>query len=166
MPAPGTDVLPGRSLFQLRRRQRRRSWYPRRRFQEVHMRFATLLVLACGCATASSSGAPSGGTSEPADARERGWRSPASEPGAAGGGPVSVAVATLEPKSGSKVTGTARVTPSASGVDVLVTVQDAAPGEHGVHIHEKGDCSDPAANSAGSLQSPFSWMCKIGRAHV
>ena len=120
------------------------------------MRFATLLVLACGCATASSSGAPSGGTSEPADARERGWRSPASGPGAAGGGPVSVAVATLEPKSGSKVTGTARVTPSASGVDVLVTVQDAAPGEHGVHIHEKGDCSDPAANSAGPHFNPNS----------
>jgi len=54
------------------------------------------------------------------------------------------------------VTGTARVTPSASGVDVLVTVQDAAPGEHGVHIHEKGDCSDPAANSAGPHFNPNS----------
>ena len=70
------------------------------------------------------------------------------------GGPVSVAVATLEPKSGSKVTGTARVTPSASGAVVLVTVQDASPGEHGVHIHEKGDCSDPAAMSAGAHFNP------------
>ncbi len=121
------------------------------------MRHATLLVvLACGCATSSSTGAPSGGASEPADAKERGWRSPASESGAAGGGPFSVAVATLEPKSGSKVTGTARITPSASGVDVLVSVQDAAPGEHGVHIHEKGDCSDPAANNAGPHFNPNS----------
>jgi Cu-Zn family superoxide dismutase len=130
------------------------------------MRFATLLVVfACGCATSSSSGPPSGGTPEPADAKERGWRSPVSEdggaaaaaaPGAADGGPVSVAVATLEPKSGSKVTGTARVTPSASGVVVLVTVQDAAPGEHGVHIHEKGDCSDPAAMNAGGHFNPNS----------
>ena len=134
------------------------------------MRFATLLVvLACGCATSSSSGSPAGGTSEPADARERGWRSPDSGPGAADGGagaaaspgpadggPVSVAVATLEPKSGSKVTGTARVTPSASGVVVLVTVQDASPGEHGVHIHEKGDCSDSAATSAGGHFNPNS----------
>ena len=70
--------------------------------------------------------------------------------------PASVAVATLEPRSGSKVTGTARVTPSASGVVVLVTVQDASPGEHGVHIHEKGDCSDPAANSAGPHFNPNS----------
>ena len=122
------------------------------------MRLATLLVvLACGCATSSPSAPPSGGTNEPADARERGWRTPAS---AADGGmesaPASVAVATLEPRSGSKVTGTARVTPSASGVVVLVTVQDASPGEHGVHIHEKGDCSDPAANSAGPHFNPNS----------
>jgi superoxide dismutase, Cu-Zn family len=119
------------------------------------MRFATLLVvLACGCATAPSSAPPSGGTPEPADARERGWRSPAPAPDGGTGGPASVAVATLEPKSGSKVTGTARVTPSASGVVVLVTVQDASPGEHGVHIHEKGDCSDPAAASAGGHFNP------------
>src|SRR2546422_4093319 len=121
------------------------------------MRLTTLLVvLACGCATSSATGAPPGGAGEPADAKGRGWRSPASESGAAGGGPVSVAVATLEPKSGSKVTGTARITPSASGVDVLVSVQDAAPGEHGVHIHEKGDCSDPAAQSAGPHFNPKS----------
>src|SRR6266446_2004828 len=119
-----------------------------------------LVVLACGCATSSATGAPSGGTTEPADAKERGWRNPLSAPDAAEGGaasaPVSVATATLEPKSGSKVTGTARVTPSASGVVVLVTVQDASPGEHGVHIHEKGDCSDPAATSAGGHFNPNS----------
>ncbi len=117
-----------------------------------------LVVLACGCATSSATGAPSGGTTEPADAKERGWRNPLSAPDAADGGaasaPVSVATATLEPKSGSKVTGTARVTPSASGVVVLVTVQDASPGEHGVHIHQKGDCSDPAAMNAGAHFNP------------
>src|SRR6267143_7129418 len=125
-----------------------------------------LVVLACGCATSSSTGAPSGGTTEPADAKERGWRNPVSAPDVADGGaasaPVSVATATLEPKSGSKVTGTARVTPSASGVVVLVTVQDASPGEHGVHIHEKGDCSDPAAMNAGALcllKSPSADPC-------
>src|SRR6266404_5313488 len=117
-----------------------------------------LVVLACGCATSSATGAPSGGTTEPADAKERGWRNPLSAPDAADGGaasaPVSVATATLEPKSGSKVTGTARVTPSASGVVVLVTVQDASPGQHGVHIHEKGDCADPAAMNAGAHFNP------------
>src|SRR3989442_5095245 len=119
------------------------------------MRHATLLVvLACGCATSSSTGAPSGGASEPADAKERGWRSPASESGAAGGGPFSVAVATLEPKSGSKVTGTAPITPSASGVGVLVRVQDAAPGAPGGHIHGKGACTEPAADNSGTHFHP------------
>jgi Cu-Zn family superoxide dismutase len=39
---------------------------------------------------------------------------------------------------------------------VLVEVQNATPGEHGVHIHEKGDCSDPAAASAGPHFNPKS----------
>jgi Cu-Zn family superoxide dismutase len=75
----------------------------------------------------------------------------------AGAGPApSVLTATLEPRSGSKVTGVARVTPGGSGVVVLVEVQNASPGEHGVHIHEKGDCSDPAAQSAGPHYNPNS----------
>jgi superoxide dismutase, Cu-Zn family len=74
---------------------------------------------------------------------------------AAPSGPApSVATATLEARSGSKITGNARVTPTASGVAVLVEVQNATPGPHGVHIHEKGDCSDPAATSAGGHFNP------------
>jgi superoxide dismutase, Cu-Zn family len=74
---------------------------------------------------------------------------------AAPSGPVpSVATAKLEARSGSKITGNARVTPTASGVAVMVEVQNATPGPHGVHIHEKGDCSDPAAASAGGHFNP------------
>jgi len=109
------------------------------------MRFALLLlVLAGACATASSSVPPS---SDAADA------------GAATGAPVQaapVATAVLEPRSGSNTSGTARITPTASGVVVLIEVQNAAPGEHGVHVHEKGDCSDPAAMSAGGHFNPKS----------
>ena len=112
-----------------------------------------LLVLACACATASSpSPAPTAAAAAGADA---GVVAPT--PAAAAPEPVStpaVATAVLEPRSGSSVTGNARVTPSASGVVVMVEVQHAAPGEHGVHIHEKGDCSDPAATSAGPHFNP------------
>jgi len=105
------------------------------------MRFALLLlVLAGACATASSSVPPS------SDA-------------AAAGAPAQaapVATAVLEPRSGSNTSGTARITPTASGVVVLMEVQDAAPGEHGVHVHETGDCSDPAAMSAGGHFNPKS----------
>ena len=68
---------------------------------------------------------------------------------------VGGATATLlEARSGSSVTGTARATPSSGGVALHVEIQGAAPGEHGVHIHEKGDCSDPKATSAGGHYNP------------
>jgi Cu-Zn family superoxide dismutase len=61
------------------------------------------------------------------------------------------AKATLESKSGSKVTGRATFTELPSGgVKVEVWVENAAPGTHGLHIHEKGDCSAPDATSAGA----------------
>jgi superoxide dismutase, Cu-Zn family len=65
------------------------------------------------------------------------------------------AKATIEPKSGSTVTGTATFTEMASGgVKVEVKVEKAPPGTHGLHIHEKGDCSDPEAKSAGGHFNP------------
>jgi Cu-Zn family superoxide dismutase len=70
------------------------------------------------------------------------------------GPPPAMASARLEGRSGSQMTGNAQVTPTASGVAVLVEVQNATPGPHGVHVHEKGDCSDPAATSAGGHFNP------------
>ena len=67
------------------------------------------------------------------------------------------AKATIEPKSGSTVTGTATFTEvPGGGVKVVVDVQKAPPGTHGLHIHEKGDCSDPEAKSAGGHFNPTS----------
>ena len=98
-------------------------------------RLASLLtILVCGCATSSS-------TPHATAARAS---------TAAGGG----AVAMLEARSGSSVTGTARATPSSGGLALHVEIQGATPGEHGVHIHEKGDCSDPKATSAGGHYNP------------
>jgi Cu-Zn family superoxide dismutase len=60
------------------------------------------------------------------------------------------AKATIESKSGSKVTGRAVFTELPSGgVKAEVWIENAAPGSHGLHIHEKGDCSAPDAASAG-----------------
>ena len=64
------------------------------------------------------------------------------------------AKATIESKSGSTVTGTATFTETKGGVKVVVHVEKAPPGTHGLHIHEKGDCSDPEAKAAGGHFNP------------
>src|SRR5262249_51546599 len=66
-----------------------------------------------------------------------------------------VATATLEPKSGSQVTGSAALTPLPDGsIQLVVNVANATPGQHGVHIHATGDCSAPDATSAGPHFNP------------
>jgi Cu-Zn family superoxide dismutase len=60
------------------------------------------------------------------------------------------ALAIIESKSDSKVTGKATFTQLPSGkTRVQVTISGATPGMHGLHVHEKGDCSAPDATSAG-----------------
>jgi Cu-Zn family superoxide dismutase len=60
----------------------------------------------------------------------------------------------IEPRSGSKLNGTARFTAVEGGVAAHIEVRDGTPGLHGIHVHEKGDCSDPAAASAGAHYNP------------
>jgi len=99
------------------------------------MRLASLLLLVlCACATASR---------EPHTASAR-----------AATASAGTAMATLESRSDSTMTGTATAMPAGNGVALHVEVQNATPGEHGVHIHEKGDCSDPKATSAGGHFNP------------
>ena len=65
------------------------------------------------------------------------------------------ATCVIEPKSGSKVSGKAAFTELASGgTKVEVWIENATPGVHGLHIHEKGDCSAPDASSAGAHFNP------------
>ena len=65
------------------------------------------------------------------------------------------AKATLESKSGSAVNGTATFTElPTGGVRMRVHIEHASPGTHGLHIHEKGDCSDPEAKNAGGHFNP------------
>lgn len=65
-----------------------------------------------------------------------------------------IAHSTLAPKSGSTATGRATFTAGGGTVTVRVSVEGATPGEHGVHIHERADCSSPDALSAGGHWNP------------
>jgi Cu-Zn family superoxide dismutase len=67
---------------------------------------------------------------------------------------VTKATAKLEPKSGSQVTGTVTFTKSGDDVQVIADIQGLKPGQHGFHIHEKGDCSAADASSAGGHFNP------------
>ena len=109
------------------------------------MRASIVLLLLCGCASGSSSSRTAGPTPGSAAA--------ASISGA--GGPAATAV--IEPRSGSTLTGSASFTAVDGGnLGAHVEVQNGTPGQHGVHIHEKGDCSDPKAASAGGHYNPNS----------
>jgi Cu-Zn family superoxide dismutase len=68
---------------------------------------------------------------------------------------VTKAVANLESKSGSRVTGTVTFTKMGNELQVVADIQNLAPGKHGFHIHEKGDCSAPDAMSAGAHFNPM-----------
>lgn len=62
--------------------------------------------------------------------------------------------AQLSPASGSQVKGTVTFTPAADGTKIVIDLTGLKPGKHGLHIHEKGDCSAPDASSAGPHFNP------------
>src|SRR5688572_5233374 len=65
------------------------------------------------------------------------------------------AKATMEAASGSQVTGEATFTQEGDDrVRFELTVSNLSPGEHAVHLHEKGDCSAEDASSAGGHWNP------------
>jgi Cu-Zn family superoxide dismutase len=63
-------------------------------------------------------------------------------------------VAQLAPASGSQASGSIVFNKTADGARVVFDLQNLKPGKHGFHIHEKGDCSDPKAASAGPHFNP------------
>jgi Cu-Zn family superoxide dismutase len=65
------------------------------------------------------------------------------------------ALAVMESKSGSTVTGRVELTEKGGQVRAHVELAGLAPGsEHGFHVHDKGDCSAPDATSAGGHFNP------------
>src|SRR5258705_172220 len=71
-----------------------------------------------------------------------------------GSGPV--ATTTLKPTAGQVAAGTVTFTQSGDKVRVEGNISGLSPGVHGIHIHEKGDCSAPDATSAGGHFNPSS----------
>jgi Cu-Zn family superoxide dismutase len=65
------------------------------------------------------------------------------------------ATAMLEAKSGSSATGEATFSQVESGLRISIRIKGATEGEHGLHIHEKGDCSAADASSAGGHLNPL-----------
>lgn len=64
------------------------------------------------------------------------------------------AVVTLAPTAGNSVQGTLTLTEEAGGVRVSGQLSGLTAGDHGIHLHESGDCSAPDASSAGAHWNP------------
>jgi Cu-Zn family superoxide dismutase len=64
------------------------------------------------------------------------------------------AVAALDPTAGNTVKGTIGFEQRGDKVFVDAKVSGLAPGAHGFHVHEKGDCSAPDGASAGGHFNP------------
>jgi Cu-Zn family superoxide dismutase len=64
------------------------------------------------------------------------------------------AMARIEGKSGSSLSGEATLTGGDDSVEIIVRLANATPGVHAVHLHENGDCSASDAASAGGHWNP------------
>lgn len=78
---------------------------------------------------------------------------PAEKAAAEKGQPVQ-AVAELKPTEGNHVTGNVTFIAHNGALRVVAEIEGLAPGLHGFHIHETGDCSAPDASSAGGHFNP------------
>ena len=76
-----------------------------------------------------------------------------SQPEEKSSAPLS-AIALLHPTAGNKLSGTVTFTEVADGVQVRAEITGLAPGNHGFHVHEFGDCSAADASSAGAHFNP------------
>jgi Cu-Zn family superoxide dismutase len=68
--------------------------------------------------------------------------------------PGPSATAALEPTKGNTAAGTVTFVQKGDKMLVTASVSGLAPGSHGFHIHEKGDCSSGDGMSAGGHFNP------------
>jgi len=64
------------------------------------------------------------------------------------------AIAVLSPANGQNVSGQVSFREETEGVRVVADIKGLTPGQHGFHIHEKGDCSAADFSSAGGHFNP------------
>lgn len=60
----------------------------------------------------------------------------------------------LQPTRGHEARGRVEFRERQGGLEVVGTLTGLSPGQHGFHVHEKGDCSAPDATSAGGHFNP------------
>jgi Cu-Zn family superoxide dismutase len=90
----------------------------------------------------------------PTPAPEPAPAAPAEPPKPAEPPPPKKAQAELAPASKSKVKGTATFVAVDGGVEITINAEGLKAGDHGWHVHAKGDCSAPDAASAGDHFNP------------
>lgn len=103
-------------------------------------RFAISALLVCGLTAAGC------GSSPPADEAAAAASGGASE--------VRRATAWLVPTVDNEAHGSAIFIREGDQITVQVTLEDAPPGVHAVHLHQNGDCSADDASSAGGHWNP------------
>ena len=64
------------------------------------------------------------------------------------------AIAKIESRSAGSVVGSAVFVADGDGVTMTLAVEGLTPGLHGIHMHEKGDCSAADGTSAGPHWNP------------
>lgn len=69
---------------------------------------------------------------------------------------IDEAFSMLHPTQGNRVKGRVAFSKVPEGVKIIADFEGLEPGEHGFHIHEKGDCSAPDGSSAGEHFNPTS----------
>ena len=77
---------------------------------------------------------------------------PTAPAAAAAAGPSATAV--VRPASGTQTHGSVKFTQVGNRVKVEGEIAGLSPGRHGIHLHEKGDCSAPDAASTGAHFNP------------
>jgi superoxide dismutase, Cu-Zn family len=70
------------------------------------------------------------------------------------GAPKPIAVSNLNPTQGNNANGTVSFIQKSDQILVDARFDGLTPGQHGFHVHEKGDCSAPDAMSAGGHFNP------------
>jgi len=125
------------------------------------MSLKTLLSLSCVAVLLGCGGAPKVPAEAPSSLPTKApalkpdvTKAPVATPALAPKLAPALATAKIEAKSGSEVTGLATFTKTGDAIAVVVTIAGASPGEHGLHVHEKGDCSSADGKSAGGHFNP------------
>lgn len=96
--------------------------------------------------TRATRGARGGEPTGPTDIAARGQGGPSTG--------VRKAAAEFKTVEGVKLDGEAELIEVDGGVRISVTVEDAPPGKKGIHVHQRGDCSDIPKQSMGGHFAP------------